>query len=244
MRNDVRHYIRNCHTCQHSRTSRHVPDGVLRLLAVPDQPWQHISTHFVTGLPSAQGYDTICIIVDRFTKQRHLIPCTTTINGEGFAELFIKEVFRLHRLSQTVTSDRGPQFIAAFWKCLCMRLNMQRRLSSPDQPQTDGQPGHLNVVMELYRRCYVNNLQDDWPKCLPLAEFAANNQMSESTKISPFFANAGWDPRITTNLHPPARGDRDDARADWLVSRMAEIHELSRTSMIDAQQRFQNQADK
>ena len=79
------HYIRNCHTCQRSRTSRHAPHGVLRPLAVPDKPWQDISTDFVTGLPSVEGYDAICVIVDRFTKQRHLIPCTTTIDVERFA---------------------------------------------------------------------------------------------------------------------------------------------------------------
>ena len=98
--------------------------------------------------------------------------------------------------------------------------------------------------MEQYLRCYVNYLRDDWPKLLSLAEFTVNNQMSKSTKISPFFTNAGWGPRITTDLHPQARGDRDDARAYGLALRMAEIHEFARTSMIDAQQRYQDQADK
>ena len=117
---------------------------------------------------------------------------------------------------------------------------MQPRLSSPYHPQTDGQTDRLNAVMEQYLRCYFNYLQDDWPKWLPLAEFAANNQKSESTKISPFFANAGWDPKITADLHPPERKDRDDARAHRLATRMAEIHEFARTNMIDAQQRYQD----
>ena len=121
---------------------------------------------------------------------------------------------------------------------------MQLRLSSPYHPQTDGQTERLNVVMEKYLRCYVNYLEDNWPKWLPLAEFAANSQMSESTNVSPFFANTGWDPRITTNLHLPESVDRDDARAHELASTMAEIHEFARTSMIDAQQRHQDQADK
>ena len=81
-------------------------------------------------------------------QQRHIIPCTTTIDAEAFAELFIREVFRLHGLPQTVTSDRGPQFVAAFWKCLCKRLDIQPRLSSPYHPQTDGQTERLNAVME------------------------------------------------------------------------------------------------
>ena len=151
-------YIRNCHTCQCSRTSRHAPHGVLRPLAKPDKPWQDISMDFVTGLLSTEGYDTICVIVDRFMKQCHLIPCTTMIDAEGIAELFIKEVFRLHGLPQMVTSDRGHQFVAAFWKCLCKRLDIQPRLSSPYHPQTDGQTERLNALMEQYLRCYVNYL--------------------------------------------------------------------------------------
>ena len=168
---------------------------------------------FVTGLPSVEGYDAVCVIVDRFTKQRHLIPCTTTIDAEGFTELFIREVFRLHGLPQTVTSDREPPFVAACWKCMCKRLDIQPRLSSPYHLQPDGQTERLNAVMEQYLRCYVNHLQDAWQKWLPLAEFAANNQISESTKISLFFANNGWVSRITTDLSPLALGNVDDAQA-------------------------------
>ena len=98
--------------------------------------------------------------------------------------------------------------------------------------------------MKRYLRCYVNYLQDDWPTWLSLAEFAANNQMSESTKISLFFANTGWDRRITTDLNPPARGDINDARAHGLASRMAEIHKFATTSIMDAQECSQDQADK
>ena len=93
MRNNVMCYIRNGHPWQHSCTSRHAPHGVLRPLAVPNKLWRDISMDFVTGIPSSEGYDAICGIVDRFTKQRHLIPCPTTIDAEGFAELFIQKVF-------------------------------------------------------------------------------------------------------------------------------------------------------
>ena len=77
---------------------------------------------------------------------------------------------------------------------MCKRVDIQPRLLSLYHPPTDGQTERLNAVMEQYPRCYVNYLQDDWPKWLPLDEFAANNQMRESTKNSPFFANTGWDP--------------------------------------------------
>ena len=82
----------------------------------------------------------------------------------------------------------------------------------------DGHTEYLNAVIEWYLECYVNYLQHDWPKWLPLAEFAVSNQMNKSTKISPFFANTGLGPKITTDIHLPAHRDRDDARAYGLAS--------------------------
>jgi len=51
MRQDVERFGRNCHTCRRSKSRRHTPFGVLRPLAIPQQPWQDISMDFVTGLP-------------------------------------------------------------------------------------------------------------------------------------------------------------------------------------------------
>ena len=227
MSDDVMRYIRNCHTCQRSRTSRHVTYGVLRALSIPDKPWQDISVDFVTGLPSSEGCHSICVIVDRFTMQRHILACNSTIDVEQFEDLFIKEVFPLHSPPQTVTSDRGPQFIAAFWRCLYRRLDMEVRLSSPYHPQTDGQTERFNTVMNQYLRCHVNHRQVDWTQWLPLAEFAANNQESASTTLTSFFANTGMDPRITTDLTQPASGDRDDIWAHGMATKMAEMHDFA-----------------
>ena len=43
----------------------------------------------------------------------------------------------------------------------------------------------------------MNYQQDDWAKWLPMAEFAANNADSDSTKVLPFFANKGYHPQIS-----------------------------------------------
>ena len=50
-------------------------------------------------------------------------------------------------------------------------------------------------MIEQYLESYVNYLQDNWAERMPLAEFAVNNQASETTGISPFFANYGYDPQ-------------------------------------------------
>lgn len=72
----------------------------------------------ITGLPEGEGYDAVWVVVDRLSKMRHFVPCQTTFDAGGLAELFQSEVVRLHRVPKTVLSDRGPQFATVFWKWL------------------------------------------------------------------------------------------------------------------------------
>ena len=158
---------------------------------------------FVMGLPRSKDHDAIWVVVDRLTKQRHLVPCSTTVDASDLANLFLQHVFRLHGLPRTITSDRGPQFASAFWHRLCARLEIEPRLSAAFHPQTDGQTEQMNAVMEQYLQSYVNYLQDDWADWLPIAEFASNNHTLETTAVSPFFANLSYDPRWQFSCRPP-----------------------------------------
>jgi len=140
---------------------------------------------FVTGLSRSKDHDTIWVVVDRLTKQRHLVPCSTTVNARDLADIFLQHVFRLHGLPWTITSDRGPQFASAFWHRLCAQLGIELSLSTAFHPQTDGQTERMNAVMEQYLWSYVNYLQDDWAEWLPIAKFVSNNHTLETTAVSP-----------------------------------------------------------
>jgi len=115
MRKDVDWYVRNCQHCQRSRSSRDATFGVLRPWSVPQKPWEDISMDFMVGLPECEGFDAVWVVVDRLSKMRHFIPCQTTIDALGLAELFLPEVVCLHGLPLTIVSDRGPQFASTFW---------------------------------------------------------------------------------------------------------------------------------
>jgi len=67
-------------------------------------------------------------------------------------------------------------------------------------PKGDGQTEHVNQTLEQYLRSYCNYQQDIWSELLPLAEFAYNNALSETTGVSPFFANKGYHPNLA--IHP------------------------------------------
>jgi hypothetical protein len=71
----------------------------------------------------------------------------------------------------------------------------------------DGQMDQMNAIIEQYLWAYINYLQDDWLEWLPLAEFTANYQASETTGSSPFFTNKGFDPCRQFDLSPAVTND-------------------------------------
>jgi len=231
----VDQYVRNCHSCQHSMTSRHATFGVLQPLPVPEKPWEDISMDFVVGLPEREGFDAVWVVVDRLSKMRHFIPCHTTIDAVGLGKLFLREVVSLHVLPRTIVSDRGPQLASTFWGQICCWLGIDRRMSTAFHPQTDGQTERMNAGMEQYLRVFVNHQQDDLVHWLPLAEFAANNRVSESTKCTPFFAVQGADPRMSFAGERTQEQDQRRLEADQVQASMRPIHERLRVEMRRSQ---------
>jgi hypothetical protein len=70
-------------------------------------------------------------------------------------------------------------------------------MSTAYHPQTDGQTERINQVIESYLQSYCNYEQNDWATMLAMAEYAYNNSKHSATKISPFHANYGLEPRTT-----------------------------------------------
>ena len=98
--------------------------------------------------------------------------------------------------------------------------------------------------MEQYLRCYVNYVQDDWTYWLAAAEFAANNQASESTGVSPFFATYGQDPRMFPNLEAEAPRTVNEQEARTRARELREIHGHCAAEMRRAQLVQQEQYDR
>jgi hypothetical protein len=97
----------------------------------------------------------MCIVYS-LTKCAHFILMHTTINVEGTAFLFFKEVWKHHGTPWVVVSDRGPQFVAAFMCELYKHLGIKLALSMAYHPQTDGQTEHVNQVLEGYLRTFTS----------------------------------------------------------------------------------------
>jgi len=82
------------------------------LNTVPEKPWTHISTDFITKLPLAQGYDSILVVCNRMTKIAYFVPTTKKTLAEGVVRLFQDNIWKLHGLPESIITDRGAQFAA------------------------------------------------------------------------------------------------------------------------------------
>jgi hypothetical protein len=118
-------------------------------------------------------------------------------------------------------------------------LDMKLHFTSGYHPQGDGQTERVNQTLEQYLRVFCNFQQDNWSTLLPLAEFAYNNAPSETTGVSPFFANKGYHPNLA--IHPER--DMASARARDFAVDLGELHDNLKVHIAQAQRRYQKGAD-
>lgn len=98
--------------------------GLYRPLHVPSQPWASISMDFWVGLPRTRlGFDVIFVVVDHFLKMAHIIPCMKATDVVHVAQLFFREVYRLHGLPLSIVLDRDTRFLSYFWWSLWRMAN-------------------------------------------------------------------------------------------------------------------------
>jgi hypothetical protein len=82
------------------------PVGLLQPLNISAWKCENISMNFIVGLPlSARKFDSICVIVDQFTKSPHIIPVHTNYRAEKYAELYIACILCLHGVPKTIIFD-------------------------------------------------------------------------------------------------------------------------------------------
>ena len=143
-------YVEGYDLCQRMKNQMEELAGKLKLSEVPEKPWIHLMVDFIMKLPVVARKDAILVVYNRLSKMIHFVATTEETLAEELVRLFRDNIWKLHRLPESVVLDRGPQFAAELTKELNRMLGIKTRLSTAFHPQTDGQTERINQELEQY----------------------------------------------------------------------------------------------
>ena len=196
---------------------------------------------FIVGLPRTQRHqDAIWVIVDRLTKAAHFLAIKTTFNAEQLAELYVKEIVRLHGVPLLIVLDRDTKFASKFWQGFRSAMGTQLNLSTAFHPQTDGQSERTIQTLEDMLRACAMEYTKSWDRNLPFVEFAYNNSYHSSIDMAPYEALYGrW---CRTPICWNAGEERRLSKVE-LIDQTQEIIDKVREKLQTAQSRQKSYAD-
>ena len=122
MRKEVQRHCHRCISCLKAKCKT-MPHELYTSLPLACAPWEDISMDFILGLRRTQrGFDSIFMVMDKFGKMSHFIPCHKVDDANNISKLFFREVVRLHGLPKTIILNRDPKFVSHFRRILLERI--------------------------------------------------------------------------------------------------------------------------
>jgi len=98
----------------------------------------------------------------------------------------------------------------------------------------------VNQELEQYLRMFIDHRQEQWPDWLGMAEFTYNNKAHSSTKVSPFKANYGQDPRMGFEMRRKGKYEG----AEKFITKIKEIQEEAKAALGKAQEEMKKYTDR
>jgi len=160
------------------------------------------------------------------------------------ANLFFKEIVRLHGMPRSIVSDRNTKFLSYFWKTLWFKLGTKLLFSTTCHPQTDGQTEVVNRTLGTLLRALIKKNLKTWEECLPHIEFAYNHVVHSASKYSPFQIVYGFNPISPFDLIPLPLSERVSIDGKKKAELVQQIHENVRRNIEEKTKLYAKQANK
>ena len=114
---------------------------------------------FITGCPKVQGYRSILVVVDRFSKYAVFILAPHECAAKEVGRLFFNDVAKYFGILEDIVSDKDSRFTGKFWVELFKMMGAKFKFSTTNHPQMDEQTERVNIMLEEYPRHYISVAQ-------------------------------------------------------------------------------------
>ena len=195
------------------------------------------------------------MVMDRFSKIVHFIPCHKKDDASHVAELFFREVVRSHGMPRTIVSDRDTKFLSYFWKTLwcklgtklfflISKLGTKLLFSTICHPQPEGQTEVVNRTLTTLLKAIIKKNIKTWEDCLSHVEFAYNRTIHSTTKFPPFEIVYGFNPLTPLDLSPLPMSEHVNLDGKKKAEYVKQIHEKARLNIERRMEQYAKQANK
>jgi len=217
MRKQVERYCQRCQTCQKVKQSNRPPQGELSPKPAPEERWESISMDFIVKLPkTARGYDSVLVVVDRFSKYVLLEPCSETMKSDDLVNALTRRVVQAKGYPRSILSDRDTRVTGKAFQEWARNNGISLDTTTAYHSRANGQTERFNLVLENYLRSFVDSALTNWDELIPVAQLAINNSYHESVGNTPFYLEHGrhpWIPGLTFTKMNVEKTERAALRA-------------------------------
>ena len=192
MAQDIETFCMSCGACAASKDANSKLKGLLHSLPILDRPCQSIGMDFLGPLPQWNNFDYLLVIIDWLMTQVHLVLTMTTVTAKGVAWIVLEEVVRLHKIPESIVSNRDTWFTFIFWRELQKPMGTKLLMSMAFHLQTNGTTEWANRSVAQKLQTVEGNDQKNWSEKCSMAEFAINSSINTITGYAPSKLNYGY----------------------------------------------------
>ena len=190
---------------------------------LPGRPWNVVQMDTLElGSDKSGTYHCVLVCVDTFTKWVEVVPLRRH-DASCVAKAFVQLCCRWGP-PQIVRTDNGTEFVNAVVEAVFQKFGVQMRTGAVRHPQSQGGVERVNrTILTLLRK--VLDEASDWRTELDIALYCYRVRSHTTTKVSPFVAMTGWQPR---DLVVEAEVDEYSPSewSDHLAKKSAKIRDL------------------
>ena len=191
MVNDIKSFVGNCTICQRVKTGGN-PLLPLKTYPTPKESWETVSVDLIGPLPMTErGNKYLLVMVDHLSRYCAL-GALQTKTAEEVADK-ITEICAFLNFPKILLSDSGKEFRCATMTALAKHHGFENRYTAVYHPASHGVCERRNRDIVTTIRATIDNLHEEWDRCLPAVQLALNTGYHRAIGDSPHFVMFGKD---------------------------------------------------